>query len=223
MVKCPKCETELNEQKLCPACDNDKVPPNLPPYMNSQESNSYGSNSSFGRIDRFNPTAPTEQDYIDFIGPNASTYLRKFAKYKKNHVETYAFTWHWPVFFVDFLWFLYRKQYIWFIVALASFFFSPSIILDLVIFPLVANYIYYRNVTKKIKQLKASNPNYTKSDLAKLGGTHGWVPWVAIVVFIGIFLIYIAAIIVLLIGEWPDWLPVPQHLLEFYNHKPINP
>jgi hypothetical protein len=217
MIRCPKCETELNEQQLCPVCDNYNVPPSLPPNINSKENKSNGSNSPINLKDRVGSTAPTEQDYIDFLGPNADTYLSKFAKFKRNGVESYAFTWHWPAFFFNFWWFLYRKEYIWFLVALAAFFFGPTFIIGWVVFPLLANYLYYRDATNKIKQLKANHPNYAKSDLAILGGTNGWAPWVAIIATIGIVLLGVLAgsAVMYIIFNWPEWMQKYPGQLEF--------
>lgn len=55
-----------------------------------------------------------EEVWRDFIGPNADRYLEQFKKFGPPHSPRFALTWHWPAFlFVSFLWFLYRKMYLY--------------------------------------------------------------------------------------------------------------
>lgn len=49
-----------------------------------------------------------------FIGPNADRYLETFKKFSGPNGPQFALTWHWPAFvFEPFLWFLYRKMYVY--------------------------------------------------------------------------------------------------------------
>ena len=57
----------------------------------------------------------TESDlWRDFIGPNAEQYLEQFKKFGTAQAPRFALTWNWPAFlYVSFLWFLYRKMYLY--------------------------------------------------------------------------------------------------------------
>ena len=57
----------------------------------------------------------TDHDrWRDFIGPNADRYLEQFKKFGSPQSPRFALTWNWPAFlFISFLWFLYRKMYLY--------------------------------------------------------------------------------------------------------------
>lgn len=97
-------------------------------------------------------------DMAVFIGSNAEKYLAKFRKFSANGQDAFAATWHWPAFFFSFLWLLYRKMYLW---SLLAFFLSwiPYVNLAAAIFfGIRGNYLYYRHAKKRIAELKATLP-----------------------------------------------------------------
>jgi hypothetical protein len=60
----------------------------------------------------------TEEDFTQCLGRKAHKYLPRFRKFSARGADRFAMTWHWPAFFVTFWWMLYRKLYLWALVAL---------------------------------------------------------------------------------------------------------
>jgi Tfp pilus assembly major pilin PilA len=114
-----------------------------------------------------------DDDYITFIGKNSEKYLSKFNKFRVGEIDNFTATWHWPAFFVPFLWMFYRKLYGW---AILAFFIGiiPYInILSSIVWAIVANYIYYKHAKKKILEIKQQHPSATtqRAVIAVKGGT----------------------------------------------------
>jgi formylglycine-generating enzyme len=72
----------------------------------------------------------TNEDYHHFIGKNADRYISKFTNFEAGNTTRFKATWHWPAFFVPFPWCLYRKLYLWALLA----FFIPVILGFIIIF-----------------------------------------------------------------------------------------
>ena len=96
----------------------------------------------------------TEGDFSLFIGKNADSYIQKFRKFNADGVDKFSWTWHWPAFFFGFWWLLYRKLYVWAVIAFLSLMIPYGFLLNSLVYGVVANYIYYRHVKKKISQKK---------------------------------------------------------------------
>ena len=95
-----------------------------------------------------------------FVEVNTEYYLGQFARFGSPHQPRYAFSWHWPAFFFFYFWALYRKLWIWaainFIGGLALMASTPSTWLSLLwlsVWPMMANYIYFRHVRNRIQSL----------------------------------------------------------------------
>jgi hypothetical protein len=99
-------------------------------------------------------TEVTEEDFSSFIGKNAETYVRKFGKFNGDGVDKFSWTWHWPAFFFGFWWLLYRKLYLWALFAFLLLMIPYWFFLNSFIYGVIANYIYYKHVKKKITQKK---------------------------------------------------------------------
>ena len=55
-----------------------------------------------------------EHLWRQFIGPHADRYLKHFKKFGLGEEPKFALTWNWPAFlYISFLWFLYRKMYVY--------------------------------------------------------------------------------------------------------------
>jgi hypothetical protein len=83
------------------------------------------------------PVWDEAQLWRKFIGPNADRYLETFKKFSGASGPRFAFTWNWPAFlFEPFLWFLYRKMYLYALVyavgPVAAFYFTQDLSADLV-------------------------------------------------------------------------------------------
>jgi hypothetical protein len=97
-----------------------------------------------------------------FIGPNADRYLQQFRKFTSAGAPRFAWTWHWPAFLFDpFLWFLYRKMYVYaFIYAvgpIASAYLTQDFTVGIVwriIAGASANYIYYWHVKEQLEEIR---------------------------------------------------------------------
>jgi hypothetical protein len=165
MSTCPRCEKELEQETAyCPHCGaplSQVAPPPPPP-----------------------PPPPADEisqaEWRAYLGKNADYYLPQFARFSLGGVERFVATWHWPAFLSGGLWFLYRKLYLWFIVALAGFFVFPLALLVAVAAGVCANYIYFTEARKQILALRRANPGQDILPiLGQIGGVHAWVPPVA--------------------------------------------
>jgi hypothetical protein len=74
---------------------------------------------STGRQGRFAPLfaldrqAGVTKDLFAFFGPDPDVYLEVYDEMRRPKGPTAPVTWSWPVFFVGFAWFFYRKLYVW--------------------------------------------------------------------------------------------------------------
>lgn len=182
MAYCTKCGEEVVEgSSFCQKC-GERLP-------------------SMQSIPQSSPTASliTEEDYIIFIGKNAYTYLQNFKTFNINGTDKFSLTWHWPAFFVPFFWMLYRKLYLWALLALLLNFVLSIIpfvgfLLPMVIFGMTGNYIYYKHVKKKILELKRLqvSPDIQRVELARGGGVNSVAVVIAPILFIFILGIFAA-------------------------------
>ena len=143
----------------------------------------------------------TEKDFIDFIGPNADKYIEKFSKFNVAGVDHFSLTWNWPAFIVAVFWMLYRKLYLWALLVFILSFIPIAGIILMIACGLTGNYIYYKNVKKKIMELKIQQPSSELSELLQqIGGVNRWLKTLALVLMITTVLGILAAIIIPLIA-----------------------
>jgi hypothetical protein len=144
-------------------------------------------------------SAITDKDFSTFIGKNASRYVAKFKKFNMGELDNFAPTWHWPAFFVPFIWLLYRKLYLW-----ALLIFCLSIIpfvgfIVMIVMGITANYLYYRHAKKKILALKSlfkSSESQAAIEIARTGGVNNVAPWIIGAILLIAIIGIIAAILV---------------------------
>ena len=96
----------------------------------------------------------TEEEVSSFIGENAENYIQKFRRFNVDGVDKFSWTWHWPAFFFGFWWLLYRKLYVWALIAFLLLMIPYWFFLNSFVYGVIANYIYYKQVKKKITQKK---------------------------------------------------------------------
>jgi Protein of unknown function (DUF2628) len=131
-------------------------------------------------------TAGTEEDYRAYLGPQADKYLLKFKQFTASEEDGFALTWHWPAFFFGFWWMLYRKLYIWAMVALALWLVPHLALPAWFVWGAVANYLYYLRAKREIRKFRSqSYPVLSGVTLAEIGGVNRWV-WVLAVLFAGL-------------------------------------
>jgi hypothetical protein len=146
MKSCPKCQQQNSDDaKFCHQCGA---------ALELQESDTSTPPPS---------VSMTEEDlWRGFIGPNADRYLATFKKFWTPAGPRFAFTWHWPAFiFEPFLWFLYRKMYIYAMIyaigPVIAFYLTQDLSADIVwrlMAGLSANYIYFWHVNDQVVKIK---------------------------------------------------------------------
>jgi hypothetical protein len=149
------------------------------------------------------PVLMTEQDlWRGFIGPNADRYLATFKKFSTPSGPRFAFTWHWPAFiFEPFLWFLYRKMYVYAMIyavgPVIAFYLTQDLSADIVwrlMAGISANYIYFWHVKEqvdKIKGQRAVDEEARRHMLGEMGGVQPYVVWVGV----GLLVLKVAMVI----------------------------
>jgi hypothetical protein len=192
MPQCSYCRKEIGiENDYCPYCGSKIFPPPI--------------HHSNGPID--------EEELKTFIGKNADYYLRKFRKFQYAGKDQFAVTWHWPAFWLGSVWMLYRKMYLWaliaFIIALTPIAFPVTMIG----WAVTANYLYYLHIRKKIMDYQPSLTGDTKViSLYELGGVNRWV-WFGGILFILILMVLTGVGLLLLLHLFKYKLaPLPDFL-----------
>jgi hypothetical protein len=140
------------------------------------------------------PPPPPDDDthfWKSFVGPKSDHYLEVFKKFSSPSGPRFAFTWNWAAFlFEPFLWFLYRKMYVYALVyavgPVVAFYFTQDLSADLVWRVMAgasANYIYFWHVKEHLAQLKPrlgfDNSRWEQS-LRDAGGVQPYVIWVGV-------------------------------------------
>lgn len=115
-----------------------------------------------------------------FVGKNADVYLSKFRSFRIGPADSFQVTWNWSAFLFHFWWFLYRKMYLWSLVA----FFVVCIpwvgFFGWIAMGVAGNWLYHRHVKGKVAEASAlSAPDSLPGVLSRMGGVNGWVPAVA--------------------------------------------
>jgi hypothetical protein len=144
--------------------------------------------------------------YQAAVGPKGQDFYMPY--FQRAHQRGYAaISWNWPVFFVGFFWFLYRKLYLW--AALVFIFPSGALIasgivedlapglgqpvlmtlifgFNLIYLPMHANGIYWRWVKREIDRARTGQPDQHAAQLEHLqaaGGCNANLPFIIFGVF----------------------------------------
>lgn len=143
---------------------------------------------------------PSAEELKAYVGPRADVYLPRFERFSRHGSVRFDFSWNWPAFFAGAWWYLYRKMYGWALLDVGM-----SILFGWTVFvPLLwaagravtGDFLYYLSADRKIRDARplsfAAAPPGDASHLPRLareGGVHAWVPWVAVA---GILLVVVA-------------------------------
>ena len=131
-----------------------------------------------------------------FIGKNADKYLRRFQTFSRDGDDRFQLTWHWPAFFTGPIWMLYRKLYLWALLAfllgifIGRIFIYGQVVLW-VVWGMTGYYLYYRHAKKKANQLVYSSSLSEEQRIGKLarqGGVNVLAATIASLLSIGIVL-----------------------------------
>lgn len=168
-MRCPNCGESLEQGPVCPHCgatagNGPEAPPPPPPPPGEEAQ------------ERVSP-----DDLAAYVGSKAPFYLPRFKRFF-DRGDSFAATWNWPAFFCTFWWLLYRKMYLWALAVFAlSMFFSPGHLVLMVLSGLFGNYLYYRQARSRVLETAAQvGSDEVRDELARRGGVHRWVPWVAV-------------------------------------------
>ncbi len=131
---------------------------------------------------------PTDEEYAAFIGNNVHRFLPRFKLYSMNPTSFHP-GWNWPAFFFGFWWYLYRKMYFWALISFVTLLIPYFNLVIWVGWGVVANYLYFRHVNNKIDEHRGIQGRAFMQCLYETGGVNGWVPWVALIVSGGFFLL----------------------------------
>jgi Tfp pilus assembly protein PilE len=148
-------------------------------------------------------------DLAVFVGGNAEKYLTKFRKFSVNGQDVFAATWHWPALLFGFFWFLYRKMYLWALLAFILGMIPYVNFAAAIFFGIRGNYMYYQHAKKKLAELQATLPPsgaQRTAMIAKKGGVNV----IAIVLPIVLFVFAILAAIAI-----PQFFAYKQKALDF--------
>src|SRR5512146_414251 len=180
MKSCAQCQQQnQDDAKFCYQCGTDLAAPGETPAV--------ASTYQAGRAD--------SDLWRDFIGPNADRYLEQFKKFGSPQSPRFALTWNWPAFlFVSFLWFLYRKMYLYAAVYAVGPMISTYLTGDMtsgIVWSVVAgatgNYVYYWHCREQIGAIKQRTWNdAARQDAAikEAGGVQPYVVWVGVALYV---------------------------------------
>jgi len=144
------------------------------------------------------PLMTDDELWRTFIGPNADRYLEQFKKFAFTGTPRFNLTWHWPAFlFIPFLWFLYRKMYLYAAVyavgPAVSTFLTNDLMAGLVwsiMAGVSANYIYYWHVREEVGEIKKKpwlNRVEQEQAIQEAGGVQPYVIGVGVVLYALLF------------------------------------
>ena len=157
------------------------------------------------------PAIDEAQRWRAFIGPNADRYLEQFRKFTGGALTVggtgarFALTWHWPAFLFDpFLWFLYRKMYLYALVyavgpVLSAYFtgdFTVGVVWRIMA-GASANYIYFWHVKEQLARIREkAGLDHAAQDrqLKDLGGVQPYVIWVGVALHLLLLALLLAVI-----------------------------
>lgn len=140
-------------------------------------------------------THTDEHLWRQFIGPHADRYLKHFKKFGLGEEPKFALTWNWPAFlYISFLWFLYRKMYVYALVYALGPMISTYLTGDLtagliwsIMAGATANYVYYWHCREHIGALKKNawtDPAKQDEALRGAGGVQSYVIWIGVALYV---------------------------------------
>jgi len=134
-----------------------------------------------------------DEDFIAFIGNNAGYYLHEFKKFNIAGRDSFSLTWNWPAFLAGFGWLLYRKMYVWALIAFVSMLIPYLGLVSWIAVGAIANYLYYQHAKRKILEVRELHQSVEISVvLSQIGGVNKWVPIAGTVFTILLLLLFFA-------------------------------
>jgi len=181
MKPCAQCQQQNDDDaKFCHQCGNQLATEPEPPIA----------------APRIQPDIlPDEHLWRQFIGPYADRYLIHFRKFGLGDQPKFALTWNWPAFlYISFLWFLYRKMYMYAAVYALGPMISTYLTGDMTVGLIwsimagaTANYVYYWHCREHIGEIKRStggDPAKLDEALKESGGVQSYVIWIGVALYL---------------------------------------
>jgi hypothetical protein len=136
-----------------------------------------------------NPGLPhSDEDYAAFVDRNIHKFLPAFRRYGAQPSGVTP-GWNWAAFFFTFWWYLYRKMYLWAALCFVSLCLPFLNLLFVIGWGMAANSLYFRHANSKMSELKQFHGQSYALYLRDAGGVNSWVPWVALLVSGGFFVL----------------------------------
>jgi hypothetical protein len=137
--------------------------------------------------------------------PAENRYLEQFRKFSSTAQPRFALTWHWPAFLFDpFLWFLYRKMYLYAFIYAVGPVLSVYLTGDFtvgVVWRIMAgssaNYIYFWHVKEHLAGIRAKgglDGSARERLLRDLGGVQPYVIWLGVALHILLLMAVLAGL-----------------------------
>jgi hypothetical protein len=152
-----------------------------------------------------------EEEFKTYIGKDADWYLKKFRSFGLGGEDRFAVTWNWSAFWFGFIWMLYRKMYLWALIAFFLVFTPIAHLLIMIGWGISGNYWYYRQARKKIFEYKSRQAIAPGSlSLKEVGGVNRWVWVVGFIFFLFMMVVMILGFLLVLyllkysLAELPD-------------------
>lgn len=194
MKQCGSCEQQNpDDAKFCHSCAQAfSEEPVAPPLPDDVQNDDHLWETFIGP----NPTVLFSPSRGWAWRPAALYYLNKFSKFRSAPVPRFELSWNWSAFLFDFLWFLYRKMYLFALLYAVG----PFLALYLTGIPTVGvvwkimaavtgNYLYFWHAKDHVEKLKAQGLVDQASQekfLREEGGVQSYVIWLAaILMFFG--------------------------------------
>ncbi len=197
-IICPHCHEECDSD--CQSCDNCGYS-----FVRKEADSgfSYSVGDEEGTVNESSDDESVEEEYsesreklkrsrtteiVRFIGPNANYYIARFRKLGTIRHPKFRVSWHWPALFAFFFWALYRKMWFWAIANQVSTMLlmsltRPSLLWVVfgLVWPLCANYLYFRHTARHVMRLSPEDTAEQKQDyLIKKGGVSKLALWAGI-------------------------------------------
>lgn len=189
MKPCPACAKESpDEARYCSHCGASVATPM--PSATAAETPAEPSAPTPAAIGA-SSAGDDEQTWRQFIGPKADHYLAKFRNFTSTTGPKFSLTWNWAAFgFEPFLWFLYRKMYLYALVyaigPVMAFYFTQEMSADIVwrlMAGASANYLYFWHIKEQLGDIRkqAGFDGGARDRLIRdAGGVQVYVVWVGI-------------------------------------------
>jgi len=159
---------------------------------------SYGYTSSGLKSHERRLVMHSEERLRAYVGPNAEYHIKRFNRYNNGGVEEFRLTWNWSACLLGVFYVLYRKMYLFAGIGLILCFIPGVVILwNLLVAPVVTNYLYYKHVNARINKYAAAiqDENSLLEALRSAGGVN-----TSVAVVLAVLVAVLVVIVLVIMG-----------------------